>query len=120
MVSSRKPDFVMPNKTLYAKKSADALVLAAKTTLRERWKQVPMEQRNCTVFLATMDEKVSLSATRDMANLQIALVVPEAFKSKGTVVEYAKESNVFTFKEFFSQEIATRRKPRWLELGLWG
>ena len=54
-----------------------------------------------------------------MANLQIALVVPEAFKSKGTVVEYAKEENVFTFKEFFTKEIAERRKPRWLELGLW-
>lgn len=119
VVSVRRPDFVLPNKNLYADKSADALVLAAKTTLRERWKQVPMEQRNCTVFLATMDEKVSLSATREMASLQIALVVPEAFKARGTVVEYAKESNVFTFKEFFNEEIAGRRKPRWIELGLW-
>ena len=119
VVSVRRPDFVLPNKKLYAGKSADALVLAAKTTLRERWKQVPMEQRNCTVFLATMDEKVSRAATREMANLQIALVVPEAFKSRGTVVEYAKESNVFTFKEFFNEEIAVRRRPRWIELGLW-
>ncbi len=119
IVSTRRPDFVLPNKKLYSDKSTDAIVLAAKTTLRERWKQVPMEQRNCTVFLATMDEKVTTSAVREMANLQIALVVPEAFKSKGTVVEYAKEENVFTFKEFFTKEIAERRKPRWLELGLW-
>ena len=119
VVSTRRPDFVLPNKALYAAKSADALVLAAKTTLRERWKQVPMEQRNCTVFLATMDEKVTKSAVREMANLQIALVVPEAFKSKGAVVEYAKEENVFTFKEFFTNEIAGRRKSRWMDLGLW-
>ena len=119
IVSTRRPDFVLPNKNLYIKKSADALVLAAKTTLRERWKQVPMEQRNCTVFLATMDEKVSRSAAREMAGLDITLVVPESFKSRGTVIEYAKESNVLTFKEFFSQEIAVRRKARWLELGLW-
>jgi len=78
-----------------------------------------MEQRNCTVFLATMDEKVTKSAVREMANLQIALVVPEAFKSKGAVVEYAKEENVFTLKEFFTKEITGRRKPRWIELGLW-
>jgi len=119
VVSTRRPDFVLPNKTLYANRSADALVLAAKTTLRERWKQVPMEQRNCTVFLATMDEKVTISAVKEMANLQISLVVPEAFKSRGTVIEYAKEPNVFTFKEFFGEEIAVRRKPRWVELGLW-
>ena len=119
VVSTRRPDFVLPNKNLYVKKSADALVLAAKTTLRERWKQVPMEQRNCTVFLATMDEKVTRSAVREMADLQITLVVPESFKSKGTVIEYAKESNVLTFKQFFSEEIGVRRKARWLELGLW-
>ena len=119
IVSTHRPDFVLPNKNLYVKKSADALVLAAKTTLRERWKQVPMEQRNCTVFLATMDEKVSRSAAREMAGLDITLVVPESFKSSGTVIEYTKESNVLTFKEFFSQEIAVRRKARRLELGLW-
>lgn len=119
VVSTRRPDFVLPNKTLYTNRSADALVLAAKTTLRERWKQVPMEQRNCTVFLATMDEKVTISAVKEMAGLQIALVVPEAFKSKGAVIEYAKESNVLTFREFFNEEIAGRRKPRWIELGLW-
>lgn len=119
VVSTRRPDFVLPNKNLYVNKSADALVLAAKTTLRERWKQVPMEQRNCTVFLATMDEKVTRSAVKEMANLQITLVVPESFKSAGTVIEYAKESNVLTFKQFFNEEIAVRRKARWLALGLW-
>lgn len=119
VVSTRRPDFVLPNKNLYVKNSADALVLAAKTTLRERWKQVPMEQRNCTVFLATMDEKVTRSAVKEMAGLQITLVVPESFKAKGTIIEYAKESNVLTFKEFFNEEIAVRRKARWLALGLW-
>ena len=119
VVSTRRPDFVLPTKNLYMNKSSDALVLAAKTTLRERWKQVPMEQRNCTVFLATMDEKVTRSAVKEMANLQITLVVPESFKSKGTIIEYAKESNVLTFKQFFSEEIAVRRRARWLELGLW-
>jgi hypothetical protein len=119
VVSTRRPDFVLPTKDLYIQNSSDALVLAAKTTLRERWKQVPMEQRNCTIFLATMDEKVTQSAVKEMANLQITLVVPEAFKATGTVVDYARESNVLTFKQFFREEIAERRKPRWVELGAW-
>lgn len=119
VVSTRRPDFVLPTKDLYVQNSSDALVLAAKTTLRERWKQVPMEQRSCTIFLATMDEKVTQSAVKEMANLQITLVVPEAFKASGTVVDYAKESNVLTFKQFFREEVAGRRKPRWVELGAW-
>jgi hypothetical protein len=118
VVSTRRPDFVLPTKDLYVQNSSDALVLAAKTTLRERWKQVPMEKRNCTVFLATMDEKVTQSAVKEMANLQITLVVPEAFKASGTVIDYAKESNVLTFKQFFREEILDRRKPRWVELGV--
>ena len=72
-----------------------------------------------TVFLATMDEKITQSAVKEMANLQIALVVPEAFKAPSTVVDYAKECNVLTFKQFFREEIAGRRKSRWIELGVW-
>lgn len=119
VVSTRRPDFVLPSQPLYQQHSPHALVLAAKTTLRERWKQVPLEQRNCTIFLATMDEKVTQSAVQEMANLDIVLVVPEAFKAQGTVVEYAKESNVLTFQQFFQEEIAVRRKPRWMALGAW-
>lgn len=66
-----------------------------------------------------MDEKVTRSSVKEMANLQITLVVPESFTAKGTIIEYAKEPNVLTFKQFFSEEIAVRRKARWLELGLW-
>ncbi len=66
-----------------------------------------------------MDKKVTLSAIKEMADLQITLVVPEAFKAKGTVIEYAKEANVLTFKQFFREEIAIRRKPRWVALGAW-
>lgn len=118
VVSTRRPDFVLPRVAPYLEKSPEALVLAAKTTLRERWKQVPMEQRNCTIFLATIDEKVTRSAVRDMNRLDIVMVVPEAFKEKGTVVEYAREPNVLTFKEFFTEEIKERRYPIWASSGL--
>ena len=118
VVSTRRPDFVLPNKELYVAHSSDALVLAAKTTLRERWKQVPREQRNCVVYLATMDEKVTLSAVKEMAQLDIVLVVPESLVTD-KIIEYAKEPNVMTFKKFFDSEIALSRKPRWMALGAW-
>lgn len=114
VVSSLRPDFVLPNVELYQASSPHALVLSAKTTLRERWKQVTMETRDCPVFLATMDEKVAVASVRKMKEHEVYLVVPEAFKAKtGVVVDFALEPNVLSFAEFFREEIAVRRAPIW-------
>lgn len=119
IVSTRRPDFVLPARQLYEAGSADALVIAAKTTLRERWKQVGMETRNCRVYLATLDEKITLSAVREMNDLNIHLLVPEAFKADRAVAEYVKAENVHTFKDFFDKDLLANRKPSWTSLGYW-
>lgn len=114
VVSSLRPDFVLPTLALYQASSPLALVLSAKTTLRERWKQVTMEKRGCPVFLATLDEKISLSSVRKMQEHNVFLVVPEAFKlKKKLVVDFSGETNVLTFGEFFREEVGVRRAPRW-------
>lgn len=114
MVGSLRPDFVLPNVELYKANSPHALVLSAKTTLRERWKQVTMENRDCPVFLATMDEKVAVASVRKMKEKNVYLVVPETFKAKtGVIVDFAQEPNVLSFGEFFREEIAQRRLPLW-------
>ncbi|OYU12835.1 MAG: hypothetical protein CFE38_04270 [Comamonadaceae bacterium PBBC1] len=113
VVSSLRPDFVLPSLAMYESSSPNALVLSAKTTLRERWKQVVMEKRGCPIFLATMDERVSLPSVKKMREHDIYLVVPEAFKAKGqgqsAIVDFAKEQNVLSFSEFFCNEISQRR-----------
>lgn len=84
------------------------MVLSAKTTLRERWKQVAMEKFNCALFLATVDDRVSSAAIDDMNNQGIHLVVPESLKkSKETC--YNGKLNVITFREFFDKEISAKR-----------
>jgi len=114
IVSSLRPDFVLPSLELYKAKSSAALVLSAKTTLRERWKQVTMERRGCPVFLATMDEKVAVSSVKKMQEHEVFLVVPETFKSRTrAVVDFSAEPNVLSFSEFFRDEIAKRRAPLW-------
>lgn len=111
VTGGRRPDFVMPSvKALKQKVRAydDALVLSLKTTLRERWKQVPMEKFNCALFLATVDDRVSSDAIEDMRGLGIHLLVPESLKkSKETC--YGKKTNVITFREFFDEEIRAKR-----------
>ncbi|WP_052103727.1 MULTISPECIES: type II restriction endonuclease [Lysobacter] len=111
VTGGRRPDFVMPDlSALRSKKRtyAEALVLAAKTTLRERWKQVSSERLNCDVFLATVDDRVAASSIREMANADIRLVVPEALKSSDEA-HYKGQPNVLSFREFFDGEIRKSR-----------
>lgn len=111
VTGGRRPDFVMPDlSALRSKKRAytEALVLAAKTTLRERWKQVSSERLNCDVFLATVDDRVAASSIREMADADIRLVVPEALKSNNEA-HYKGQSNVLSFREFFDSEIRKSR-----------
>ena len=98
--SKRRPDFIMPSRALYedsSRKHAEVLVLSAKTTLRERWKQVAQEMRNCDLYLATVDENIADNAIRDMASQGIRLVVPESLKSSNTT-EYNNQESVLSFK----------------------
>lgn len=114
--SRRRPDFVLPSfKHLRtpSTESARGLILSAKTTLRERWKQVKIEKQTDDLFLATVDENISGAAIEDMAAHKISLVVPEAMKSgergKKVVTEYQGHSNVYTFREWFDDVLAVRR-----------
>lgn len=81
VTGGRRPDFVLPSLIALkdvARSFDDAVVLSAKTTLRERWKQIAMEKFNCSLFLATVDDRVSADAIHDMHRQEICLVVPES------------------------------------------
>lgn len=111
VTGGRRPDFVLPSLVVLKsekRKFEEAMVLSAKTTLRERWKQVAMEKFNCALFLATVDDRVSSAAIDDMSTQGIHLVVPESLKkSKETC--YNGKTNVITFREFFDDEISYKR-----------
>jgi hypothetical protein len=107
VLGGRRPDFVLPDvKTLNQK--ADAVVVSLKTTLRERWKQIGMERFDGTLFLATVDDRVSREAIEEMQRHDISLLVPESLKnSKET--EYESHDNVITFRHFFDHEVREKR-----------
>jgi hypothetical protein len=111
VTSNRRPDFVLP--TLDDVRSSlgeadEALLLSAKTTLRERWKQLSMERFACGRFLATVDDRVSSEAIDEMSNEGICLVVPESLKASEEIC-YQEKSNVITFQSFFHDQIGRRR-----------
>lgn len=115
MDAKKRPDFVLPSLAQFrnpADGTPPGLILSAKTTLRERWKQVQREMAGRDLFLATVDESIAANAIEDMSSLGIVLVVPEALKAS-TDTEYVRHTNVITFKAFFETELAERRLPGW-------
>jgi hypothetical protein len=120
MATKRRPDFVLPGFKLYNRKDRehkDALILSAKTTLRERWKQVEGEMKNCDLYLATVDDKIAESAIQSMQASGIKLVVPESLK-KSKVTAYEQQDNVVSFKTFFHEHLEKMRYPGWRIMGI--
>jgi len=117
--AKKRPDFILPSQVLYkdTKRShVETLVLSAKTTLRERWKQVGGEIRNCDLFLATVDENIAQNAIRDMKSQGISLVVPESLKNSD-MTDYKSEPNVLSFRTFFDVELCEKREGLWKKRG---
>lgn len=105
----RRPDFVLPDGgALRDPSGTDALILSLKTTLRERWKQLGHERRFGEVFLATVDDRVSVEAINGLKSAGITLVVPESLKDAKESC-YEKRDGVITFRNFFDEEIRVRR-----------
>lgn len=120
ILGQRRPDFVLPDQATVAldknRRFEDAAILSAKTTLRERWKQITHERFNCAIFLATVDDRVSKEALADLRAAEITLVVPESLKMKTNESFYYHDSNVISFREFFDEELA-RKRPALLLAG---
>lgn len=107
VIGGRRPDFVLPGiKELNEK--GDAVIVSLKTTLRERWKQLAMEKPFGAIFLATVDDRVSGEAIDEMSRNSIALVVPESLK-KAKESAYDGYCNVITFRQFFDDEVKSKR-----------
>ncbi|MGF6157417.1 hypothetical protein M2267_002676 [Ensifer sp. KUDG1] len=102
LASKKRPDFILPSLAFIDSGrpgSETGLILSAKTTLRERWKQVEREKGSRQLFLTTVDENIAGSAIEDMASFGVSLVIPESLrKSKET--EYKGHKNVLSFREF--------------------
>nr|MBH1360172.1 hypothetical protein [Stenotrophomonas maltophilia] len=120
ILGQRRPDFVLPDQATVAldmqRRYEDAAILSAKTTLRERWKQITHERFNCAIFLATVDDRVSKEALADLQKAEITLVVPESLKMKTNESLYYHDTNVISFREFFDEELA-RKRPTLLVAG---
>ncbi|MBO7558487.1 MAG: restriction endonuclease [Bacteroidaceae bacterium] len=81
----KKPDFLFPNAECYHNMqfpADDLIVLGAKTTCKDRWRQVLTEaDRVDTKYLFTLQQGISKNQLKEMHDSNLTLVVPHSFIS---------------------------------------
>ena len=79
--NNKKPDFLFPNSICYHNfefPAEDLTVLGAKTTCKDRWRQVINEaDRVDEKFLFTLQQGISKNQLKEMADERVRLVVPQ-------------------------------------------
>ena len=100
----QKPDFLFPGAEQYhdAGYPADKLVmLAAKTTAKDRWRQILTEAVRIPVkHLCTLEPSISRDQTEEMARQEVQLVLPEPLHATYTT---AQRACLLTLEQFISQ-----------------
>lgn len=80
--NNKKPDFLFPNSICYHNfefPAEDLTVLGAKTTCKDRWRQVINEaDRVEEKFLFTLQQGISKNQLKEMADERVRLVVPKS------------------------------------------
>lgn len=110
-----KPDFILPNVALYHRTPSECILVTAKRTLRERWRQIITEGfRSPYYFLVTIDEEQSSHNLKEMAGHRIYLVVPERIEQ--SIPVYKASGNVMSlgtfFKDYLDPAMARWRQAR--------
>ncbi|UXI04732.1 type II restriction endonuclease [Photobacterium sp. TY1-4] len=100
----QKPDFLFPDSKSYSDTSfpGDKLrILGAKTTCKDRWRQVLAEAKRIPrKHLITMEPAISEAQTQQMEELQLQLVVPEAIQAS---YQPAQAEWLMSFRDFIDE-----------------
>ena len=109
--NNKKPDFLFPNGICYHNfefPAEDLTILGAKTTCKDRWRQVINEaDRVDERFLFTLQQGISKNQLKEMADENVKLVVPESHV-ESYPEEYRESLN--TLNEFI--EIVKEKQER--------
>ena len=115
--NNKKPDFLFPNSICYHNfefPADDLTILGAKTTCKDRWRQVINEaNRVDEKYLFTLQQGISKNQLKEMADENVKLVVPqshvdsfpdeyrESLKTLSGFIEIVKEKQERMPKHFF-------------------
>ena len=102
-VDNSKPDFILPSEALYSNPTFPVellTILAAKTSAKERWRQVTSEAKRVPQkHLITMDKKLNAKSLNDMKGHQVKPVLPSPVQHLYSVELQAQMMSVADFIE---------------------
>lgn len=102
---NKKPDFIFPSGAVYhdpAYPTDKIITLAAKTTCKDRWRQIINEAdrlRGKTKYLCTLQQGISSSQMDEMSSEKVILVVPRPYISS---YPKDKQGQIWTLNKFIS------------------
>jgi len=106
-----KPDFIFPGSAEYHDPRYDAallVMLGAKSTLKERWRQILTEADKIPCkHLCTLELAISKNQTDEIAKHAVQLVIPEAFHETYAAGQKPQLWTVGAFVEF----VRGRQRP---------
>ena len=103
-------DFVSPGVVQYVRNKRNTTLISAKTTLRERWQEVPEEvTRTGTreMYLATLDEGITEETRTVLYEANVILATTKGNKTKN----YPADQRIVTFEELIA--IAAEAANKW-------
>lgn len=99
----KKPDFIFPGNSEYQSSEFDTsklIFLAAKTTCKDRWRQILNEASKIRVkYLFTLQQGISKNQLDEMYESNVILVVPQSYIEKYPL-EYREK--IFNLKSFIN------------------
>ncbi|MBO7570970.1 MAG: restriction endonuclease [Bacteroidales bacterium] len=99
--NNKMPDFLFPNSECYHNfefPADDITVLGAKTTCKDRWRQVINEADRVDIkYLCTLQQGISRAQLKEMEDSNVKLVVPNSLISSYPIEYRNKISNIKTF-----------------------
>lgn len=105
---NKKPDFLFPNGKCYHNMqfpAKDLIVLGAKTTCKDRWRQVLTEADRVNVkYLFTLQQGISKNQLKEMHDSQLTLVVPHKYISSFPIEYQSEIKDLFSFISMVKQK----------------
>lgn len=95
-------DLVIPSVVYYRKDKRRSVLVSAKTTLRERWQEVPEEKQRTgadRMYLFTLDESISEKVLKNLVEASIYIVTTSFIKES----RYKNDVRVLTFEDLISE-----------------
>ncbi|MBZ5512469.1 MAG: restriction endonuclease [Acidobacteriia bacterium] len=103
-----RPDFLFPSAKAYHNEKVDSqllVMLGAKSTLKDRWRQILTEaNRIRTKHLCTLEAAISRDQITEMTTRHVQLVIPEAFRETYPPVQRREVWSLKAFIEFVKRK----------------